>query len=485
MKKIYLAALAILWIGAAFYACKKANESNGSFNGPGGRSSGPNALLACTYETLSGNITANRTLSNTIIYKLDGCVTVKSGVTLTIPAGTVLQGMKAPTAGGKSFLIVERGGKLNAIGTVSNPVIFTSDQAPGSRQPGDWGGLRVFGQANNNNSNSLNVDLGCATYAGGGTNNTDNSGSIQYVQLHYAGAVANTNDISRAALLLNSVGTGTTVDHIQVTNPLNDGLAVFGGKVKLTNILSYNAQRMDYQLSYGYQGNMQFIGAMRLDAAAAPPTAAYGLNITNQLTGVSTNTPLTMPVISNLTVMGPKYCGSTTVNANFQYAVRFFNNGAAKIYNSVISSWNGRGIILEGPTSVAQTSSNNLEFSYNSLHNATTTPYAFTSPLSWSASGGCGTSIANWITGPTPSCSETGNEFSVATLGYDGSFCSNYCAAGFSQNFILGTTSLSAPNYSWDTSSAFSQVNYRGAFGSTDFSQGWTGWCPQNTVYCQ
>ncbi|WP_162903424.1 hypothetical protein [Taibaiella koreensis] len=50
--------------------------------------------------------------------------------------------------------------------------------------------------------------------------------------------------------------------------------------------------------------------------------------------------------------MGSKLCGAPTVNGKCQYAIRFFYNGAAKIYNSVISSWNERGMILDGPTSV-------------------------------------------------------------------------------------------------------------------------------------
>lgn len=482
MKNIIAIVLLALIASALIFACKKAGDSNSPF-GSSNRSTGElNASAACTFETLSGDITTNRTLSSSIVYKLSGCVTVKNGVTLTIPAGTIIQGIKSATQ--KAFLIVERGGKLNATGTSTNPIIFTSDQAAGSRLPGDWGGLRILGHANNNNANALNFDLGCATYTGGGTNNADNSGTLQYVQLHYAGAVGAATDISRSALALNSVGTGTTIDHIQISNPLNDGMAVFGGKVKLANIVSYNAQRVDYQISYGYQGNMQYIAAMRMNAAAIPPSAAYGMSITNQLAGISANTPLTQPIISNLTVMGPKYCGASTVSSNFQYAVRFFNNGAGKIYNAVLSSWNGRGLLIDGANSVAQTSSNNLEFSYNSIHNSAT-PYSFNSPASWSLSGGCDVSQANWITGSgTAACKEAGNQFSVATLGYNATFCSNYCGAGFTQNFVLGATTLSPSNFTWDTGSAFSHPTYRGAFGATDFTGGWTQWCPQTVVYC-
>lgn len=199
-------------------------------------------------QTLSGDITSSMTLSAANVYKLSGCVTVKSGVTLTIPAGTILQGIKSP--GAKAFLIAERNGRIVANGTSTNPIIFTSDQAAGARAPGDWDGIRIFGNANN--SNSISVDLGCAVYTGGGTNNADNSGVLKYVQVHFAGIAGSGTDNSLSGVYLNSVGTGTAIDDIQVTNSLNDELTAFGGKVKLDNIFSYNQRRMDYQLSFGY-----------------------------------------------------------------------------------------------------------------------------------------------------------------------------------------------------------------------------------------
>ena len=482
MKKLLTVVAVAIFATVLIFACKKAGENNSSFESNDNRSASARDAVACNFITLSGDITSNMTLSAANVYKLNGCVTVKSGVTLTIPAGTVLQGIK--TTGAQAFLIVERNGKIVANGTPTNPIIFTSDQPVGARAPGDWGGIALFGNANNNNSNSLSVDMGCAPYIGGGTNNADNSGVLKYVQVHFAGAQASATSPSRSAVLLNSVGTGTVVDHMQITNSLNDGLTALGGKVKLDYILSYNQRRIDYQLSFGYQGNMQFIAALRFTPTIVPPVSVYGMNISNHISNLNA-TPITKPTISNLTVLGPNYCGATSVSANYQYAVRFFNNGAAEMYNSVLSSFNGKGLLIDGQPSVSQTASNNLQFSYNSFHNSATSTFNFISGSSWSLSGGCGTSIASWINGTgAVACRETGNQFSVASLGYDASFCGNFCAAGFSPNLVLGATSLLAPVYSWDTGSAFAHPNYRGAFGSTDWTQGWIAPCPGDVNYC-
>lgn len=491
MKKILIIALSVFFAGALIFACKKSlNDQGASLDGGKLSGKGGKGVLSvtCDYETISGHITANRTLSAPTIYKLDGCVTVDAGVTLTINAGVVVQGMKTSTTGSKSVLIVEKGAKLVANGTTTNPVVFTSDQAAGSRAAGDWVGVRIFGEAPNNNSNNLGFDLGCATYYGGGTNSASNSGVLQNVQIHFAGATANLNDFSQAGLALNSVGTGTVIDQLQITNSLNDNLFAAGGTVKLTNVASYNADRTDFRVSFGNVSKMQFLAAMRLNNSAVPSSLAYGVDVTNH-TGTAPSGPQTKPVISNLTILGPNYCDGSSVNSNFRYGVRLGNNTGAGIYNSVISSWNtsatSSGFIIDGASTIANTASNAIEFSYNSFHNSGSVPY-LSNPANWALNGGCDNStMQDWIEGTgSASCIEDGNEISVSTLGYNSTFCSNFCDS-FSSNFILGTTTLASPDFSWTGAGSFSSVSYRGAFGtSTDWTKSWADWCPQSTVYC-
>ncbi|HEY4611355.1 MAG TPA: T9SS C-terminal target domain-containing protein, partial [Bacteroidota bacterium] len=125
-------------------------------------------------STIEGTITTNLTLSSSKKYLLKGFVNVNSPATLTIPAGTLIFGEKSS----KGSLIINRGAKINAQGTSTNPVVFTSQSAPGQRGPGDWGGIIIAGNA------TLNVPAGSATleggtntvYGGGATpNDADNS----------------------------------------------------------------------------------------------------------------------------------------------------------------------------------------------------------------------------------------------------------------------------------------------------------------------
>ena len=83
------------------------------------------------------------------VYTLKGFIHVTNGATLTIQPGTKIQG-DFNTLG--SSLFIMRGAKINAVGTADLPIVFTSSRAAGQRQPGDWGGLILVGNAPSNRS---------------------------------------------------------------------------------------------------------------------------------------------------------------------------------------------------------------------------------------------------------------------------------------------------------------------------------------------
>ena len=165
---------------------------------------------APTVTVAAGNISTNTTWTKNNVYLLNGFVYVTTGATLTIEAGTVIRGDKT----NKGTIIVEMGGKLVANGTAAEPIVFTSNQDAGSRGYGDWGGIILLGKAP--------INTGTATIEGGvgrsygGSDATDNSGSLQYVRIEFPGiAFATDNEIN--GLTMGGVGSGTTLDNIQIS----------------------------------------------------------------------------------------------------------------------------------------------------------------------------------------------------------------------------------------------------------------------------
>src|SRR6185295_5852462 len=163
---------------------------------------------------------------------------------LTIEAGTVIFGDKVT----KGALIVSRGAKIHAVGTATNPIVFTSTAPKGFRNYGDWGGVVILGKAQNNQSNDQLIEgisaatgdngkhgLGTAT---AGTTENDNSGEFQYVRIEFAG-IALSTDNELNGLTMGSVGSATKIDHIQVSYSGDDSYEWFGGTVNTSYLIAY------------------------------------------------------------------------------------------------------------------------------------------------------------------------------------------------------------------------------------------------------
>jgi len=137
--------------------------------------------------TLSGNITADRTLYKDTAYTLSGYVKVTNGATLTVQAGTKVVGDTNVLG---SSLWITRGAKIEAVGTATEPIVFTSARAVGNRKPGDWGGIIIIGNGIINRTTSPiyteGPDAAKEDYSGG-TDNADDSGTLKYVRIEFAG----------------------------------------------------------------------------------------------------------------------------------------------------------------------------------------------------------------------------------------------------------------------------------------------------------
>lgn len=236
-------------------------------------------------STLEGNISEDKTLDASKIWLLKGRVSVESGATLTIPAGTIIKAASG-TGADASTLIIARGAKIIADGTAAAPIVMTSvsdNIEIGGTYPssgaalsvdtrGLWGGLLVLGKA----PSSFSGDVAELQIEGiptsdinglyGGTDAADNSGSIQYLSIRHGGAeIGEGNEIN--GLTLGGVGSGTTINQVEVLGNVDDGIEFFGGTVNATNLLVWGQGDDAIDIDQAYAGTID--GALVILTAAS------------------------------------------------------------------------------------------------------------------------------------------------------------------------------------------------------------------------
>ena len=264
--------------------------------------------------TLSADITADRTLFADTVYTLQGYVKVTDGATLTIEAGTRIEG-DAATPG--SSLWVLRGAQIDAQGTAAAPIVFTSSNAEGSRAPGDWGGIIIIGNGIINRTGVILTEGPTeeAEDYGGGTDNTDNSGTLRYVRIEFAGYdVSGGNNTELNALSSYAVGSGTTYEYIEALAGLDDSFEFWGGAVDSRYLVSYESGDDHFDTSEGHIGRHQFLigfQSTRLDPApgagevSADPQGFEmdGCAGSGCANGIRSE-PFTNPIFANATMVG-------------------------------------------------------------------------------------------------------------------------------------------------------------------------------------
>jgi len=294
----------------------------------GGSSSAFTAAIPITVgvaaATLSGNITASRTLKKDTLYTLSGYVKVQNGATLTIEAGTRIIG---DTVALGSSLWILRGAKIVAIGTAAEPIVFTSARAVGNRKPGDWGGIIIIGNATINRTGVATIltegPAGVNENYAGGNNDADSSGVLKYVRVEFAGY-----DVTGAGQELNSIssyalGSGTKYEYVQVLAGLDDGFEFWGGAPQGRYLVSYESGDDHFDWTEGFRGKLQFLIAFQRERLV-PQTGAGILSsdprgfeadgCENTLAGCTetadtTSVPFSNPTIANFTLVGSTISG--------------------------------------------------------------------------------------------------------------------------------------------------------------------------------
>ncbi|HEU4472409.1 MAG TPA: hypothetical protein VFR58_15055, partial [Flavisolibacter sp.] len=308
--------------------------------------------------TLSGRIDNSLSLPKGK-YTLRGFVYVGSGATLTFAPGSVI--LAATDV--KTALIIEVGGKLIADGTPAEPIVFTSSKAVGQRTNGDWGGISICGAAPTNRPLSPGpITEGGSNRTYGGTNPNDNSGILRYVRIEFAGITAENNS-ELNGLTLYGVGAGTIIDYVQTAYCGDDGFEFFGGTVNAKHLFSFASGDDDFDFDFGYAGRIQYAVCLRDKFADDDRTNA--IECDNDGTGTSA-TPITRPILSNLTLIGLyDTTGTAAISNQYGHANRWRRSTRFVLRNSVLLGFKRSAVFLEDNATINEWFGGQSEFRNN------------------------------------------------------------------------------------------------------------------------
>ena len=278
-----------------------------------------------------------------------GCatpLTADTNVTLTINPGVILYG-----ATGQSWLVVNRGNKINAAGAADDPIVFTSeDNVAGFNNDssiGQWGGVVLLGRGRTTDcavgsvaSNTCERDTeGAADLARfGGTNDADNSGTMRYVQIRYSGFVLGANS-ELQSLTTGAIGSGTTLEYIQSHNSSDDGVEFFGGMVNLMGYVATGADDDSLDVDTGSRTDIQY--ALMIQR----PGQGDGLFEIDS-NGNEGDTPRTRLRVANMVAIQTQVSANTEGSTRASLFMR--GNSDTTIVNSIIYSPNNECLRLNG-----------------------------------------------------------------------------------------------------------------------------------------
>jgi hypothetical protein len=304
---------------------------------------------------LDGDIIANRTLSPDSIYVVRGFLEVRSGATLTIPAGMEL--FSEPATSGT--IVTLRGddgapsGRLVVQGTQANPVIFLPGsvedaESAGSLSPsqvtscarGSGGGIVLHGDAPINQVGAISEGV---QRPFGGDDPADDSGDIQYLVILCGGLeIAPDNEIN--GLTFAGTGSGTRISHVQAHLIADDGFEWFGGTTNADHLISSGNDDDAFDCDFGWIGTVQFGLAVQ-----DRDLANRGSECDNDGAG-STLTPITNPAFWNMTYIG---AGVQQANSEVNDGPFLRRNSEPDIRNAIVANFGNVGVVIDGSGSQA------------------------------------------------------------------------------------------------------------------------------------
>lgn len=406
--------------------------------------------------TVDDDITSDTTWTADKVWLLKKQVFVKKGATLTVEAGTTVQG-EFGTA-----LIITRGAKIHAEGTAEKPIVFTSSKKPGERAAGDWGGVILLGRAPINSDGGENTIEGFPASQGedityGGDDPEDSSGVLKFVRIEFAGwEYAPDEEIN--SLTLGGVGAGTTLEYIQTHMGADDGVEFFGGTVNAKYIVVTRADDDSIDWDLGFTGKLQFVVIQKEELVGN-----NGYEADNDGSNMNKE-PRSNPTIYNVTMVGsgvgPGEAGKDQIGMTLREGT------AGTLMNHIVMGFPDFAIDIQHEATVAQFETGNLR-----IENA----------IFWNNTGG-----DDW------------NNPAIDKAEADGGFDESVEIGEHPTNRSVDPQledpyNLTSPNFLPKAGSPVfeggatppddgffdTSATYVGAFGSEDWTRGWTAY-PEN-----
>jgi hypothetical protein len=418
-------------------------------------------------QTLTGDITTSRTLTNDTLWQVSGLTTVKNGAVLTVQPGTFVVGL--PGSQPASVLLVSREGRIEAPGTEARPIVFTSSRPFGQRQRGDWGGVLMLGKAPVNTAAGITAGNTAGSFyieglttnpdgLYGGTDPTHNCGTMTYVRIEYSGVTLSPNNETNSFTWA-GCGTQTTAHHLQAIFGGDDNFEWFGGTMNAKYLVGgLNADdSADFQL--GTIGKVQF----GMFYQSPDSRGNRGIEGDNSEYNAAAE-PFSNPTFYNLTFFGS---GQTGFDEAASPGI-FLRRGARGTFNNIVVS-NFASPCLDISDAATQTQADAGNVKMDGI-------------LCWKNNRGTANS-PDTLTGQI-------------TAAYSRDYANGLKGNGAGQNFVVADPLIQRPfEYSdpdWFSMFSspvfragwvnapddgfFDQVRFIGAFGDTDWTQGWTSY---------
>ncbi|AXT56934.1 multidrug transporter [Aquimarina sp. MMG015] len=318
--------LKITVIAMLFAACASDDTSDITIN-----INGDGSPVDPTSEVIGGTLTEDLTLESNTEYSLTSALIVPEGFTLTVEPGVVVRA----ATGSDVYIAVLQGGIINAEGTSSNPIVFTS--ATSTPNPGDWGGLILLGKAPINSvvggDATSTSEIGGLPY--GGSVVDDNSGILRYVRIEYSGGAADAASENNGFSFY-AVGNGTTIEYIQAFEGADDGVEFFGGTVNASFISVVGSQDDSVDWTEGFTGTLTNV---YIEHRQSHDKGIEGDGFNTDIGNNSNPVFWSAPTVTNLTING---LGSSNENE----AIRL-RAGTRAVFTNVLLEGFAEGFDLD------------------------------------------------------------------------------------------------------------------------------------------